>query len=139
MAVLDSWNYKEINEFYARVRALLDNLSEASLPNEYIDMPEKAPYAEFYAKSKVTNWTDLDEPNFKIFESAIVYKTASLFESLVQANSIKKQELPTMTLEYFQRNELKFNGLSLSELANALLDELAGTTGIDFSIFEVTN
>ena len=64
MAILETWNYKEIERFYDRVRKLLNDLSEVSLPNADIDLPEKAPYAEYYCKSKVKNWQDLDEMKF---------------------------------------------------------------------------
>lgn len=132
------WSYKEIEDFYDRVRAVLDNLSSASLPDKYIDMPEKAPFAELYAKSKVRTWASLDETNAALFESAIVYKTASLFESLVSSNAIKKKELPTISLEYFQNKSIQMNGLSLGELADSLLDEINGFVGIGVIGFEVT-
>lgn len=138
MALLETWGYRDIPDFYGRVRGVLDNISDATLPNKYIDMPEKAPFAEIYAKSKVVNWMELSENDIALFESAIVYKTASLFESLVSSNSIRKKELPTITLEYFQRGKIQFDGISLSDLADSLLDEIRGYIGTGFIGFEVT-
>lgn len=137
MSLGRGWSYKDIQSFYDRVRSVLDNISAVSLPDKYIDMPEKAPFAEFYAKSKVRNWESLDETNAALFESAIVYKTASFFESLVSANAIKKKELPTISLEYFQSKSIQMNGLSLGELADSLLDEINGFVGTGVIGFEV--
>ena len=137
MAATPAWDYKDIANFYERVRALLDNLSAESLQDKYIDMPEKAPYAEKYVKSKVKLWQSLDEEKFAMFESAIVYKTASLFESLVSSNSIKKKELPTIALEYFQRSKIQFDGMSLSDLADLIISEILEEE-MDFVRFIVT-
>ena len=125
MAILETWNYKEIERFYDRVRKLLNDLSEVSLPNADIDLPEKAPYAEYYCKSKVKNWQDLDEMKFMLFQSAIIYKTASMFESIISSNKIRKKQLQTITLEYFQDDKPN-NSLSLSEMADQLLNDVLG-------------
>ena len=125
MAILETWNYKEIERFYDRVRKLLNDLSEVSLPNADIDLPEKAPYAEYYCKSKVKSWQDLDEMKFMLFQSAIIYKTASMFESIISSNKIRKKQLQTITLEYFQDDKPN-NSLSLSEMADQLLNDVLG-------------
>ena len=134
----NTWSYIEIPQFHERVRALLDNISDISLPNNYIDLPEKAPFAEKYAKKKVALWAELSGENLEMFQTAIVYKTASLFESLVSSKAIKKKELPTISLEYFERADITFNGKTLGQLADDLLNELAGNEGADFIGFMVT-
>ncbi len=138
MAVQITWTYKDIDNFYGRVRALLDNISDVSLPDKYIDMQEKAPFAESYAKARVPGWSTLNEDNFALFESAIIYKTASMFESLVNSNAIKKKELPTIKLEYFSRSQTEIGGMSLSDLADVLIASLSGDDGVDFIGFAVT-
>ncbi len=138
MAVQIGWSYKDIPDFYNRVRTVLDGLSVVSLPDKYIDMQEKAPYSELYAKRRVPGWAALGEEDFALFESAIVYKTASMFESLASSNVVKEKALPTITLKYFARNAVQVNGLSLSELADLLLGELSGDDGLDFIGFMVT-
>ncbi len=137
MADKTEWNYKEIFDFYNRVRTVLDGISATSLPDKYIDMPEKALYSEIYAKKRVPGWATLSEQDFAIFESAIVYKTASMFESLVSSSAVRKKELPTISLEYFARSAVKVNGLSLSELADLLLDGITGNE-VEFIGFMVT-
>lgn len=119
-----NWKYKDIYQFYDRVRAVLNNLSDVSLPNEYIDMPERAPYVEKYVKARIPEWQTLDEAKFEMFESAIVYFTASMFEGLVTSRAIKKKQLPTMSLEYFQSGKVEVDGLSLKELGELLLSRI---------------
>lgn len=134
----DAWSYLEIESFYDRVRALLDNLSISSLPDEYIDYPEKAPMAERYAKVRVPNWRELDEDKFAIFQNAIVYKTASFFEGLASSKSIKRKQLPTITLEYFEKSDFSLEGKSLAEIADKLLAEVKDDDGSNFIGFMVT-
>lgn len=100
----DNWTYKDIFDFYERVRLALNAVSSVTLPDKYMDYPEKAPFAEAYTKSRVPKWKELDESKFAIFESIIVYKTASLFQSLVSNKRIKKKAIPTITLEYFDND-----------------------------------
>ena len=138
MAMTKSWNYKQIAGFYDRVRAALSHLSSASLPDEYIDMPEKAKFAELYAKSKVPNWMNLDESDEAIFESAIIYKTASMFESLASSNAIRKKELPTISLEFFENKAISVDGFSLGDWADILLAQLAQDEDTNFIGFVVT-
>lgn len=140
MAISEGWSYKDIPDFYNRVRALLDNISDVSLPDKYMDMQEKAPAAMRYAQMRTDGWSNLGEGDFEIFQSAIVYKTASMFENLGSSKAIKKKKLPTITLEYFERKSsfVKMNGMTLSDIADSLLSELNDDVGTGFIGFMVT-
>ena len=55
----EDWSYKTIDNFYERVRMALGAVSQTTLPDEYIDYPEKAPFAESVVKSRVPLWKEL--------------------------------------------------------------------------------
>lgn len=128
MVVSDTWSYKDINYFYDRVRMLLNNVSNVSLTDDMIDYYEKAPSAELYVKRKVPNWQELDETKFKMFESAIVYLTASYNQNYAMSKVAKKRQLPTMTIEYTadQINMTPNGTSSLKEIADSLINEING-------------
>lgn len=132
------WTYENIPDFYVRVRGLLDNVSDVTLPDTYIDMPEKAPYAEAYAKGTIKQWTTLTEEQERLFESAIVYKTASFFESTLSSHAVKRKELPTIKLEYFPNTALQKDNMSLSEYADYLLAQILGKKQEGYFGFMVT-
>ena len=93
-----------------------------------IDYYEKAPSAELYVKRKVPNWQELDETKFKMFESAIVYLTASYNQNYAMSKVAKKRRLPTMTIEYTadQINMTPNGTSSLKEIADSLINEING-------------
>lgn len=128
MAISETWTYKEIDFFYDRVRVLLNNVSQVSLTDEMIDFYEKAPTAELYVKKNVPHWQELDEAQFKIFESAIVYLTASYNQNYAMSKVAKKRQLPTMTIEYTadQINMTPNGTYSLKEIAESLINQLNG-------------
>ena len=68
---MEHFCYREIANFYDRVRALLGS-TESTLPDETIDYPENAPFAEQIIKRKVPKWEELDEDKRLLFETAIV-------------------------------------------------------------------
>ena len=48
-----------------------------------------------------------------------------MFESIISSNKIRKKQLQTITLEYFQDDKPN-NSLSLSEMADQLLNDVLG-------------
>lgn len=135
----EDWSYKTIDNFYERVRMALGAVSQTTLPDEYIDYPEKAPFAESVVKSRVPLWKELSDEKFAIFESIVVYQTASLFQSLVASKYVKKKQIPTITLEYSENVDFDISGMSLSDLVDWLVSELNGdNVGSQFIGFRVT-
>lgn len=135
----ENWSYKDIENFYERVRMALGAVSQTTLPDEYIDYPEKAPFAELTIKSRVPLWNELSDEKFKLFESIVVYQTASLFQSVVSNKYVKKKQIPTITLEYSESLNFDINGMSLSDLIDYLVGELNGSNiGSAFFGFKVT-
>lgn len=135
----EDWSYKTIENFYERVRMALGAVSQTTLPDEYIDYPEKAPFAESVVKSRVPLWKELSDEKFAIFESIVVYQTASLFQSLVASKYVKKKQIPTITLEYSENVDFDISGMSLSDLVDWLVSELNGdNVGSKFIGFRVT-
>lgn len=135
----EDWSYKTIDNFYERVRMALGAVSQTTLPDEYIDYPEKAPFAESVVKSRVPLWKELSDEKFAIFESIVVYQTASLFQSLVASKYVKKKQIPTISLEYSENVDFDISGMSLSDLVDWLVSELNGDNiGSKFIGFRVT-
>lgn len=135
----DEWSYLNIENFYERVRMALGAVSQTTLPDEYIDFPEKAPFAESIARKRVPAWKELSDEKFAIFESIVVYQTASLFQSLVASKYVKKKQIPTITLEYSENVDFDISGMSLSDLVDWLVSELNGdNVGSKFIGFRVT-
>lgn len=135
----EDWTYKNIENFYDRVRLALNSASKTEVPNEYMDYPEKAPFAESIAKMRVSSWQTLSETQFAIFESIVVYQTAVSFQSLVSSKFVKKKQIPTITLEYSEYFNFGVNNMSLSDIIDYLVAELNGENlGSEFIGFRVT-
>lgn len=135
---LTDWSYKDIEDFYNRVRMALGKASEATVSDADIDVYEKAPFAEILIKSRVPKWQELEEEKFKIFESAIVYQTACFFQSIVTSKHISKKQIPTITIEYNDSIDFDIDGLDLGSLVDLLVSQLNGETGSNFIGFRVT-
>lgn len=135
----EDWSYKNIQNFYDRVRMALGAVSMVTLPDEYMDYPEKAPFAELAVRSRIKDFDSVPDDKFPLVESAVVYKTAALFQSLVSSKSVKKKQIPTVTLEYNDNVDFTINGLSLSEYVDFLIAEINGEqAGSRFIGFRVT-
>ena len=135
----ETWSYKDIENFYDRVRMALGSVTETVVSNEEIDYPEKAPFAELSIKSRIPSWKELSEEKFKMFESAIVYQTASLFQGVVSTKRITKKQIPTITLEYSSAVDFSVNGMSISDLVDYLVSVINGeSVGSSFIGFRVT-
>lgn len=140
----DNWTYKDISDFYERVRLALNAVSDVTLPDKYMDYPEKAPFSEAYIKGRVPHWKELPEEKFAIFESVIVYQTATLFQSIVSSKRVKKQAIPTITLEYSDKEDFLLDGMSLKDMIEYLIgtlndEEQDKATFIGFRVTDGTN
>lgn len=136
----ENWTYHDIENFYERVRLALNAVSEVTLPDRYMDYPEKAPFAEAYIKSRVPNWIILSLEKFAIFESIIVYQTAVLFQSLVGSKNIVKKAIPTITLQYSDNIDYLIDGMNLSDMVEYLIGKISEeTTESNFFGFRVTD
>ena len=122
----EDWSYKNIQNVYDRVRMALGAVSMVTLPDEYMDYPEKAPFAELVVRSRIKDFDSVPDDKFPLVESAVVYKTAALFQSLVSSKSVKKKQIPTVTLEYNDNVDFTINGLSLSDYVDFLIAEING-------------
>lgn len=136
----DKWTYKDIENFYDRVRMTLNATSDVRLPDSYIDFPEKAPFAEATIKARIPMWKELNDEQFLIFESLIVYQTAALLVSYIASMTVKKKQIPTITLEYNDSNMFDVNGMNLSDYIDYLVAQLNGNSvGSSFIGFRVTD
>ncbi len=136
----DRWSYKDIENFYERVRMALGAVSEVVIPDYYIDIPEKAPFAESYIKSRVKNWKNLNNEQFLIFESIIIYQTAVLLQSVAANKQIRKKSIPTITLQYAENTTVLGNGIRLEDMIEFLISKLTDeNVGSGFIGFRVTD
>lgn len=135
----DRWSYNDIDNFYERVRMALGAVSEVIVPDYYMDIPEKAPFAESYIKARVKNWRNLNNEQFLIFESIIIYQTAVLLQSVVANKQIRKKSIPTITLQYAENTTALGNGIRLEDMIEFLISKLTDDdVGSEFIGFRVT-
>ena len=138
---MEHFCYREIANFYDRVRALLGS-TESTLPDETIDYPENAPFAEQIIKRKVPKWEELDEDKRLLFETAIVYQTAIRVKPFSGgSNQIKIGQTQSLKIEY-RENETG----NLDDALQSTLDDLLGELDEEFSdgelsflSFDITN
>lgn len=138
---MEHFCYREIANFYDRVRALLGS-TESTLPDETIDYPENAPFAEQIIKRKVPKWEELDEDKRLLFETAIVYQTATRVKPFSGGNNqIKIGQTQSLKIEY-RENETG----NLDDALQSTLDDLLGELDEEFSdgelsflSFDITN
>lgn len=136
----EDWSYKNIQDFYDRVRLALSAVSSVTLPDEYIDYPEKAPTAESIIRKRIKDFDNVPDEKFGFVESAVVYQTAFLCQSLVLNKAVKKKQIPTVTLEYNSNMDFTINGMSLSDYVDLLIGEINedSAVGSKFIGFRVT-
>lgn len=138
---MEHFCYREIANFYDRVRAMLGS-TESTLPDETIDYPENAPFAEQIIKRKVPKWEELDEDKRLLFETAIVYQTAIRVKPFSGGNNqIKIGQTQSLKIEY-RENETG----NLDDALQSTLDDLLGELneefadgGLSFLSFDITN
>lgn len=138
---MEHFCYREIANFYDRVRALLGS-AESTLPDETIDYPENAPFAEQIIKRKVPKWEELDEDKKLLFETAIVYQTAIRVKPFSGGNNqIKIGQTQSLKIEYRENETGNLDDAlqsTLDDLLGELDEEFAGG-GLSFLSFDITN
>lgn len=138
---MEHFCYCEIANFYDRVRALLGS-TESTLPDETIDYPENAPFAEQIIKRKVPKWEELDEDKRLLFETAIVFQTAIQVKPFsVGNNQIKIGQTQSLKIEYRENETGNLDDALQSTLDDLLgeLDEEFADGGLSFISFDITN
>lgn len=138
---MEHFCYREIANFYDRVRALLGS-TESNLPDETIDYPENAPFAEQIIKRKVPKWEELDEDKRLLFETAIVYQTAIRVKPFSGGNNqIKIGQTQSLKIEYRENETGNLDDALQSTLDDLLgeLDEEFADGGLSFLSFDITN
>lgn len=138
---MEHFCYREIANFYDRVRALLGS-TESTLPDETIDYPENAPFAEQIIKRKVPKWEELDEDKRLLFETAIVYQTAIRVKPFSGGNNqIKIGQTQSLKIEYRENETGNLDDALQSTLDDLLgeLDEEFADGGLSFIPFDITN
>lgn len=138
---MEHFCYREIANFYDRVRALLGS-TESTLPDETIDYPENAPFAEQIIKRKVPKWEELDEDKRLLFETAIVYQTAIRVKPFSGGNNqIKIGQTQSLKIEYRENETGNLDDALQSTLDDLLgeLDEEYADGGLSFLSFDITN
>ena len=138
---MEHFCYREIANFYDRVRALLGS-TESTLPDETIDYPENAPFAEQIIKRKVPKWEELDEDKRLLFETAIVYQTAIRVKPFSGGNNqIKIGQTQSLKIEYRENETGNLDDALQSTLDDLLgeLDEEFARGGLSFLSFDITN
>lgn len=138
---MEHFCYREIANFYDRVRALLGS-TESTLPDETIDYPENAPFAEQIIKRKVPKWEELDEDKKLLFETAIVYQTAIRVKPFSGGNNqIKIGQTQSLKIEYRENETGNLDDALQSTLDDLLgeLDEEFEDGGLSFLSFDITN
>lgn len=138
---MEHFCYREIANFYDRVRALLGS-TESTLPDETIDYPENAPFAEQIIKRKVPKWEELDEDKRLLFETAIVYQTAIRVKPFSGGNNqIKIGQTQSLKIEYRENETGNLDDALQSTLDDLLgeLDEEFVDGGLSFLSFDITN
>lgn len=138
---MEHFCYCEIANFYDRVRALLGS-TESTLPDETIDYPENAPFAEQIIKRKVPKWEELDEDKRLLFETAIVFQTAIQVKPFsVGNNQIKIGQTQSLKIEYREDETGNLDDALQSTLDDLLgeLDEEFADGGLSFLSFDITN
>lgn len=138
---MEHFCYREIANFYDRVRALLGS-TESTLPDETIDYPENAPFAEQIIKRKVPKWEELDEDKRLLFETAIVYQTAIRVKPFSGGNNqIKIGQTQSLKIEYRENETGNLDDALQSTLDDLLseIDEEFADGGLSFLSFDITN
>lgn len=138
---MEHFCYCEIANFYDRVRALLGS-TESTLPDETIDYPENAPFAEQIIKRKVPKWEELDEDKRLLFETAIVFQTAIQVKPFsVGNNQIKIGQTQSLKIEYREDETGNLDDALQNTLDDLLgeLDEEFSDGGLSFLSFDITN
>ena len=92
------WEYKNIPDFYNRVRGAL-NIGN-TLSDTTIDYFENAPMAEMIIKKRVPQWEELDNLKRLLFETCIIYQTCYILCPQFSSSRITKMKDPSLEVDY---------------------------------------
>lgn len=129
--------YKEIENFYDRVRSCL-NVKQSAFPDEEIDFSENAPTAERKMKVRVPDWESLVDEKLELFKSCIVYMTCYALCPLASARKVSQQSTPNLTLKYADSVSTENSCDHFLRLVDDLVFEITGEEMKQFFGFEVT-
>lgn len=129
--------YKEIENFYDRVRSCL-NVKQSAFSDEEIDFPENAPRAERKMKVRVPDWESLEGEKSELFKSCIVYMTCYALCPLASARRVSQQSTPNLTLKYADSVSTENSCDHFLRLVDDLVSEITGEEMKPFFGFEVT-
>ena len=133
----DTWDsYKDIPDFYNRVRSVVGANPDA-LTDTTLDYYEYAPYAEYYIKGRVTNWQELSDDMWHLFESCIIIKSSINVRQSTSTQNIKMQATPNLKLEFFE-SATDIYGLPLDKLLEEMIETLLGDDLYGMRAFVVT-
>lgn len=139
---MEHFCYREIANFYDRVRALTGSTT-STLPDETIDYPENAPFAEQIIKRKVPKWEELDEDKRLLFETAIVYQTAIRVKPFRgSGNEIKIGQTQSLKIEYRENESVNLDDVlqsTLDDLLREFDEEGLSDDGLSLLAFDITN
>lgn len=98
----NTYLYKNIENFYERVRFSLN--AGASISDEMIDFFENAPLAEKIIKEMIPDYADLEENEYLLFETCIVFQTCYALCPVVSQRRIARQKDPSLEIEFLDKS-----------------------------------
>lgn len=137
---MDYSGYKTIASFYDRVRGLI-GASANDLPDDFLDLYERAPSSERHLLQKVGILEEIPEEKLPILESCVVYQTAiDTYSVFNRSGGMKVKQTQNLKVEYFESTENEnLVDLLIARLAD-LIDELLENevSNIGNNRFEIT-
>lgn len=139
MAIPEDFTYKNIENFYNRVRSCL-SINNALITDEEIDYPENAPTAERRVKARITNWQELEEDKAELFYSCIVYMTCYALCSTAKTRTgmFAQQSTPNLTIKVADFAINNFSCEHYLQLIDDLVSEISGESAINFIGFTIS-
>lgn len=128
-------NYKDINDFYNRVREFL-GISSMFLSDTQIDLEDRAPKSERMIKGRIEDWQTLTDDKLLDFQSAIVIQTAINSYNKVSKNAVKSQQQPALKVEF--RDSVVSEYENLQNQLDSLILSILGLEETSFSNLIVT-
>lgn len=128
-------NYKDINDFYNRVREFL-GISSMFLSDTQIDLEDRAPKAERTIKGRIEDWQTLTDDKLLDFQSAVVIQTAINSYNKVSKNAVKSQQQPALKVEF--RDSVISEYENLQNQLDSLILSILGLEETSFSNLIVT-
>lgn len=139
MAIPEDFTYKDIENFYDRVRSCLST-DITSISDAEIDYPENAPTAERRIKARITNWQELEDDKTELFYSCIVYMTCYALCSIAKTRTgiFAQQSTPNLTIKVADFAINNFSCEHYLQLIDDLVSEISGESAINFIGFTIS-